>query len=154
MSHARHQRRDQLRGQLRSQAHTAWPALSTWQVQVTQGSVRVGDAERDEAARALGEHFVSGRLDRDEYDERVDVALSARTRGELARVFRDLPGSAPAVPFRPPMLRRRSRSRVPVLPVLLIMFGVALLVGHLWVWWVGLGVLLLARRSGRPTASR
>lgn len=153
MSHAHHQIRDQVRAQLRSQAHTSWPALSSWQVQITQGSVRVGDAERDAAARALGEHFAQGRLDRDEYDQRVDVALAARTRGELARVFRDLPSAA--LPFTSPpaprarMARRTARRRVPVLPLLMILLGVWLFVGQWWVLFAGFGALLLARRVGR-----
>ena len=32
-------------------------------------SLRIGDAEREAAAQALGEHYAVGRLTRDEYDE-------------------------------------------------------------------------------------
>ncbi|WP_084957786.1 DUF1707 SHOCT-like domain-containing protein [Thermoactinospora rubra] len=54
--------------------------------------LRIGDAERDEAMAALREHFAQGRLTREELDERLDLALSAKTAGELARVTADLPG--------------------------------------------------------------
>jgi hypothetical protein len=55
--------------------------------------LRVGDAERDAVASALHEHFAQGRLDREELEERLSVALSAKTVGDLREVTRDLPGS-------------------------------------------------------------
>jgi hypothetical protein len=55
--------------------------------------LRVGDAERDEVASALHEHFAQGRLARDELDERLSAALSARTVGDLRQVTRDLPAT-------------------------------------------------------------
>lgn len=54
--------------------------------------VRVGDADRDAAAAALGEHFVQGRLTLDELNARLDAALTATTHGELSQAARDLPG--------------------------------------------------------------
>ncbi|MGH3381957.1 MAG: DUF1707 SHOCT-like domain-containing protein [Actinoallomurus sp.] len=58
--------------------------------------LRVGDAERDEVATALHEHFAQGRLTRDELDERLTATLSAKTVGDLREVTRDLPGPAPS----------------------------------------------------------
>jgi Domain of unknown function (DUF1707) len=55
------------------------------------GRMRVGDAERDRAAAALGEHFSAGRLDQAEFDARVNAALAARTEADLAALFTDLP---------------------------------------------------------------
>jgi TM2 domain-containing membrane protein YozV len=59
--------------------------------------VRIGHAEREAAVRALGEHYAEGRLDHDEYDQRVAAAYAARTAGDLAPLFKDLPriGEAP-----------------------------------------------------------
>jgi len=54
--------------------------------------LRVGDAEREHAAAALGEHFVQGRLSPAEHAERVDAVWTARTRADLADIFSDLPG--------------------------------------------------------------
>jgi hypothetical protein len=136
---------------MRHQMHDAWPALGSWQVQLTKGNVRIGDAERDSAAQALGEHFAVGRLDREEYDERMDAVLAARTWGDLAPVFRDLPSptaSAPR-PVSPPETGRRGHFRPPFLPVLLILIGVAMLLGTWWVFWIGLAGFLIARRAGR-----
>jgi DNA-binding transcriptional ArsR family regulator len=52
---------------------------------------RVGDADRETAAAALGEHFAQGRLTLDELNARLDATLTARTHGELSQVARDLP---------------------------------------------------------------
>jgi ferric-dicitrate binding protein FerR (iron transport regulator) len=74
--------------------------------------LRLSDAERERAATDLGEHYAQGRLTIDEHAERLDRIWAARTRGELAPVFSDLPGrAAPAVPPerpRPPARRHRS----------------------------------------------
>lgn len=55
------------------------------------GSVRASDAEREQTVDRLGAHYVEGRLDRDEFDERADAALAARTRDQLCELLRDLP---------------------------------------------------------------
>lgn len=56
---------------------------------------RIGDAERDRAADYLREHMSVGRLTQDEFDERVTVALSARTAADLEPLFSDLPAPKP-----------------------------------------------------------
>ena len=53
--------------------------------------MRIGDAERDAVMVALHDHFAAGRLERHELDERLDAVLSARTRGDLRALVRDLP---------------------------------------------------------------
>ncbi|MBC6460915.1 DUF1707 domain-containing protein [Actinomadura sp. HBU206391] len=53
--------------------------------------LRVGDAERDEVAVSLHDHFAQGRLTREELDERLEATLSAKTAGDLRAVTRDLP---------------------------------------------------------------
>ena len=53
--------------------------------------VRAGDADRDAAAAALGEHFAQGRLTLDELRARLDAALTATTHGELTQAVLDLP---------------------------------------------------------------
>ena len=53
--------------------------------------LRASDAERQAAADELKAHFEAGRISRDEFDERLQVALSARTRRDLADVLQDLP---------------------------------------------------------------
>ena len=57
--------------------------------------IRIGDAERDRAVSALGDHFAAGRLDREEFDTRVDEAMAARFESDLRPLFADLPRSQP-----------------------------------------------------------
>lgn len=148
MTHRHHQQRSsQSWGQ-------AWPQTLAQQVtqqvsqQVNKGNLRVGDTERDEAARALGDHFAAGRLDREEYDERLEAAFAARTAGELAALFRDLPQPRAAYsrPQRAVDHHAGHGFRMPFLPVLLILIGAAILFDAGWIVWVGLGVLFLGKK--------
>lgn len=59
--------------------------------------LRIGDAEREQAAAELAEHYALGRLTAEEHGERLDRIWAARTRGDLVPVFADLPG-----PYDPP----------------------------------------------------
>ncbi len=68
-------------------------------------NMRVSDAERTQVAEALSEHYADGRLDPTEFKERLDRAMSAKTRGDLAGLMTDLPPLAGAAPPPPP--RRR-----------------------------------------------
>jgi hypothetical protein len=61
-------------------------------------SLRISDADRAAAVDLLGEQYAEGRLSRDELDERSDAVWSAKTRGDLAPVFVDLPVRSPAQP--------------------------------------------------------
>jgi hypothetical protein len=52
---------------------------------------RASDDDRQQVVRALERHTAAGRLTLDEYADRVDRALAARTHGQLAAVTADLP---------------------------------------------------------------
>ena len=64
---------------------------------------RASDADRDIAADILCAAVGDGRLTLDELDDRLGVALSARTITELAALIADLPGRrcAPPSPVQP-----------------------------------------------------
>ncbi len=93
--------------------------------------VRVGDAERDEAAHRLSQHLAAGRLTIEEFQERSSRALEARTRGDLLALFADLPGepyptAAPRpVVARPPAPDAKDDD------------------GKLWIWWGAFIIVLL-----------
>lgn len=53
--------------------------------------IRTSDADRERVTARLQEHFAEGRLTREELDERITAALSAKTFGDLRRVLTDLP---------------------------------------------------------------
>src|SRR5215475_129072 len=61
-------------------------------------AVRASDADREAAVEALREHYFAGRLDVEEFTERVEQAYGARTVGELEQVERELPATAPSTP--------------------------------------------------------
>lgn len=58
---------------------------------------RLSDADRDQAATLLREHFAAGRLGTDELDERLGSAIQARFAAELEPLFADLPEPHPDV---------------------------------------------------------
>ena len=77
-------------------------------------AIRIGDQERQSAAALLGEHWGAGRLDAAEFDERLDLALTAKTDLELIRVFEELPGNSAALALG------RSRTSAPTRQRLLL----------------------------------
>jgi len=123
--------------------------------------LRVSDAERQEVADHLAEHFASGRLDQAEFDDRVGRAMGAKTRADLGGLFADLPETgAPAVPGHP---RPRRRGRHPILllavVIALIVVGTHVVswffVPWLWIALLVVAVLFLTGHLGRhPRASQ
>ena len=73
-------------------------------------TLRLTDADRESAAQALGEHYAFGRLDLDEYHQRLDQVHAARTGTDLVAPFADLPRPAVLVPVaeRPALPERGS----------------------------------------------
>jgi Domain of unknown function (DUF1707) len=53
--------------------------------------IRASDADRDRAAALLREHHAAGRLTAEEFHERMEAALAAKTLGELDELLADLP---------------------------------------------------------------
>lgn len=122
-----------------------------------EAGVRIGDPERERAQATLNDHYAAGRLDHDEYTERLDRIWAARTRAELDPVFVDLPGSTPrsSYPYSTPAARRPtsvSRARRPGVPVpllvLLVVLGTIAVLTHLPIILVGLGVWFFFLRGG------
>jgi hypothetical protein len=58
--------------------------------------ILASDAEREQTSELLRQASVDGRLTLDEFSQRVERALAARTRSELSAVTRDLPAVPPA----------------------------------------------------------
>ncbi len=73
-------------------AATAVPPLSAIEPPpVYSPSERVADADRERAVEELREHMLAGRLDADEFEDRLGAAHQARTRAELDAARTDLP---------------------------------------------------------------
>jgi hypothetical protein len=127
--------------------------------------LRVSDAERNEVADLLARHYGDGRLTQDEFNERVDRAMNARTQSDLSGLFDDLPvldggGKEPA---RKPRARSGHRSLL-----FLALIITALIVAAHSVWWffmphwlvvlaliaVGLYVVRAVERGARRAGGR
>lgn len=57
--------------------------------------IRASDREREQTTALLKQACVEGRLTLDEFGQRVQQVLAARTRGALQEIVRDLPVVAP-----------------------------------------------------------
>jgi hypothetical protein len=57
------------------------------------GKMRAADADRDRVVECLSMAYSEGRLSRDEYDGRLENALSARTYADLDQLVTDLPAA-------------------------------------------------------------
>ena len=70
------------------------------------------DADREQVIDTLKTAFAHGRLDRDEFDLRVGLALASRTRADLAAITADIPCevAGPSLPSK----RARPRKEVSV----------------------------------------
>jgi len=63
--------------------------------------LRCGDADREPVIERLQQAYAEGRLDHEDLDLRVHLAMTAKTYGELAVVTQDLvppPAASPAAP--------------------------------------------------------
>ena len=110
--------------------------------------VRIGDVERDKAVADLGDHFAAGRLNREEFDARVDQAMAARFDSDLQPLFVDLPRAQPVLtqPAGPsPGLRVVWPLLLWWLPLLLVSaVVVAVLLSAPWLIWTFCWVFLMA----------
>jgi Domain of unknown function (DUF1707) len=70
--------------------------------EVPSPQLRISDLDREAALQALGEHMSVGRIDLDEYGDRSANVTSAKTRGELVKIFADLPQPHPQFGAAPP----------------------------------------------------
>jgi hypothetical protein len=92
-------------------------------------SLRAGDDDRQAAADTLRAHYVQGRLDVDEYQERLERCLGAKTYAEIDPLFADLPGAEPP---RRELIRRRvgwTSFPLPLLPIAIVAI-VLITAGH------------------------
>lgn len=149
-----------------------WPArngILPWDEPTGAGSstvagngstIRIGDAERDQAISSLGDHFAAGRLTREEFDERSDTALRARVGADLEPLFADLPQPGVALAHRSGPGRHQGTFPRGVNPMLLPLFWllplmlVAVVIGAMvlsspWIVWAFLWVFMFSGFWGR-----
>lgn len=143
----------------------AFPSPSPSPGRRTEGAdLRASDTERDAAASELSAHYQAGRLDQDEFDERLTQIFQAKTRGDLIELMADLPLVPVAPPALPEQEEEQEQSTVPagfwllplVVPLMLVAIAAAGAasrggghgVGALFLlWWL---IPILIFRSRRP----
>ena len=112
--------------------------------------IRVSDADRDRVTTQLRDHFAAGRITPGELDQRLSVALNAKTFGDLRPIMADLPGAVPTLPgAAPPPLRATAawavRRRPPFPPLILLALLAALLIpGTGWLLAAFVNMILLS----------
>ena len=115
-----------------------------------QTGLRISDADREQAAADLSNHYAEGRLTHDEHAERLDAVWTARTHADLAPIFEDLPSQRTAVRSGS-MVWPRGYQRwhgVPflaVLAVLIVLTAITHLPFWILIFFVGCG--LFSRRA-------
>ena len=113
--------------------------------------LRTSQEERDRMVSLLQRHAGEGRLDLEELEQRVEAALGARTRGQLAALTADLPDLERA------QRRRRTVRRVALgsfaSAMLPLLAGIAIIAlappAFEWVGWTAIGWWFFA---GLPSA--
>jgi hypothetical protein len=65
--------------------------------------LRASDADRERVAEVLRDALAEGRLDMEEFEERLEATYKARTYGELTPITRDLPVAGVTPPPVPPV---------------------------------------------------
>ncbi|HEX3714860.1 MAG TPA: DUF1707 domain-containing protein [Trebonia sp.] len=111
----------------------------TRRIRYSDQHIRVSDADRNAVAELLTQHYAEGRLDQGEFDERVGRTMAAKTRGDLAGLFDDLPDTdsagagGPGSPAgRPAVPYRASRRRGGMLRSLLVVALVLICANIAW----------------------
>jgi Domain of unknown function (DUF1707) len=129
-----------------------------------QPEPRIGDVEREAAVHALGEHYAAGRITKEEFDERSDVAMRARTNADLRPLFADLPRpSGPGTSEHQPgkVTPRRIRPGLWVLvplvllavPLVTVLVLAAVITKAWWIFFAVWLVFMCRPRGARRTRS-
>ena len=108
-------------------------------------NLRASDAERERAAERLRQSHAEGRLDMDEFQQRLERCYQAKTLGELSELVRDLPR-----PDEPEERRSfgwlRPLRLAPLAPILIALIVVSEMTGHHHVSWLWIPLLFLIWR--------
>lgn len=115
--------------------------------------LRIADSDRERAMADLAGHYADGRLDHEEYDERLDAIWTARTRADLAVLFSDLPRPQVSYPPARPASPQRSRPgfRLPFLPVLALLIVLSIIL-NAPVWLLVFPLMFFRGRHGGTSA--
>ena len=120
----------------------------------SRSSLRASDADREAVAERLRLAAVEGRLEPDELEERLHVALRARTYGDLRRLLADLPATSMAWERRGAEVMPAARIALVVatrvalaLAIVAVVLVVAAVMAAWWILWAVVWLAVCGRRS-------
>lgn len=100
-------------------------------------NLRAADADRERIAERLRKSHAEGRLDMDEFQERLERCYEAKTIGQLRELVRDLPRETQQVQQRSPGGLIPWGWRLPLAPILIVLIVLAAAGAHhaflLWI---------------------
>jgi hypothetical protein len=96
-------------------------------------SIRAADADRESVGDRLRQHHAEGRLDSDEFQERIDRCYAAKTVGQLDELVADLPSEHKHREVRS-FRRVYLRTMIPFFPILLTLIVVSAVTGWHGLW--------------------
>jgi hypothetical protein len=119
----------------------------TFSQMIRDPNLRASDADREATADRLREHHTDGRIDAEEFQERLDKCYAAKTVGELADLTRDLPGDR---------ARRGAGARtgfglfgclrmIPIIPIILAIVAIHVIVGMASGLWILIPLFFVIR---------
>jgi Domain of unknown function (DUF1707) len=126
-------------------------------------SLRASDADRDAVVDRLRDAAGEGRLEPDELEQRVDLALRARTYGDLSELLADLPGDGRSTRRRANPVARAAVIGAGLLVAVMVAFAVVAVVAMVLLaaaaWWMAIVLFWLVccgsrRRHVRGPAAR
>jgi|SRR5579875_47630 len=83
--------------------------------------VRAGDADREQIADRLRSSHSEGRIDLNEFQQRLERCYEAKTFGELGTLVSDLPSDDRAAPVAARRTERRPRLVLPLIAFLFVL---------------------------------
>jgi hypothetical protein len=97
-------------------------------------NLRAADADREATSERLRRHHAEGRLDTEEFQERIDRCYQAKTVGELEQLVTDLPREPTSEGrFHPGRLRM-----IPLVPIVIAVVVISAVTGghhgHFGLW--------------------
>jgi Domain of unknown function (DUF1707) len=120
-------------------------------------NMRASDADRDAMAEVLRRHYAEGRLDSEEFDERIGRCYTAKRLSELDDLLADLPREEPKRPDSGPEHDWRGRWPagwpVMIVPLIIALIAICALTGaHLF--WLAIPLFFFFGPFGRFRCGR
>jgi hypothetical protein len=108
-------------------------------------NLRAGDADREQIAERLRKGHAEGRLDIDEFQERLELCYGSKTLGELRKLVSDLPGRDLNEDRRPSSgwLLLRRWGMAPLVPILFALILISAIAGHHHAFWLWIPLVFL-----------